>query len=378
MDTKTLEKLQRIYDQADSFGKSLMEKEFPELKESDDERIRKELLQNLKERFGTRGSMGRNLDMPTVIAWFEKKGEQKPVSITDEQIEDYWKHYKVNNPHSYDNGDEIQFDHDGFVRFCKQFSKPIDNVEPKFHEGDWVVQGYNILKIKCVSNPLYCFETVSGYVGDMLVSEIDSQYHLWTIRDAKNGDVLACPSGWTCIFKSLYGDTFSSYCFIDKTGWFCEKGSECHTLNKEFTKAYNGEIKPATKEQRNLLFQKMKEAGYEWDAEKKELKKIEQKPTEWSDRDWYYYSKLESFLEVKDHYSPTESSSGYQKDVHETLIWLKSLKERYTWKPSDEQMEALLKLEEMHVLEHEKTQENAHLYMVIKNIREQLQKLRNE
>ena len=58
--------------------------------------------------------------------------------------------------------------------------------------------------------------------------------------------------------------------------------------------------------------------------------------------------------------------------------WLKSLKERYTWKPSDEQIEALLKLEEMHVLEHEKNQENAHLYMVVKSIREQLLKLKGE
>ena len=32
---------------------------------------------------------------------------------------------------------------------------------------------------------------------------------------------------------------------------------------------------PATKEQRDLLFSKMKEAGYEWDSKKKELKKIE-------------------------------------------------------------------------------------------------------
>ena len=31
---------------------------------------------------------------------------------------------------------------------------------------------------------------------------------------------------------------------------------------------------PATKEQRDLLFRKMKEAGYQWDAEKKELRKI--------------------------------------------------------------------------------------------------------
>ena len=34
---------------------------------------------------------------------------------------------------------------------------------------------------------------------------------------------------------------------------------------------------PATKEQRDLLFAKMKEAGYEWNGEKKELRKIEQK-----------------------------------------------------------------------------------------------------
>ena len=40
------------------------------------------------------------------------------------------------------------------------------------------------------------------------------------------------------------------------------------------------DVKPATKEQRDLLFQKMKEAGYEWDADKKELKKIEQKLVE--------------------------------------------------------------------------------------------------
>ena len=33
-------------------------------------------------------------------------------------------------------------------------------------------------------------------------------------------------------------------------------------------------FQPATKEQSDLLFQKMREAGYEWDTEKKELKKI--------------------------------------------------------------------------------------------------------
>ena len=64
--------------------------------------------------------------------------EQKPESITDEWIEDYWRHEKVNNPYSYDKGDEIQFDHQGFVRFCKKYCKnPVewseeDNKKIKF------------------------------------------------------------------------------------------------------------------------------------------------------------------------------------------------------------------------------------------------------
>ena len=103
--------------------------------------------------------------------------------------------------------------------------------------------------------------------------DVDRCTRLWDItKDAKAGDVLVCENGWTCIFKTLVNDeNFSSYCFMDNTKWFCETGSECHTLKEEFVKAYNGKIYPATKEQRDILFQKMKEAGYEWDAEKKEL-----------------------------------------------------------------------------------------------------------
>lgn len=41
-----------------------------------------------------------------------------------------------------------------------------------------------------------------------------------------------------------------------------------------YSKTWTHNLQPATKEQRNLLFQKMKENGCEWDAEKKELKNI--------------------------------------------------------------------------------------------------------
>lgn len=54
---------------------------------------------------------------------FEKKEliqiEQTPTTITDDWVEDYWNHNKVTNPDSYNGGEEIQFDHDGFIRFCQ-------------------------------------------------------------------------------------------------------------------------------------------------------------------------------------------------------------------------------------------------------------------
>lgn len=97
----------------------------------------------------------------------------------------------------------------------------------------------------------------------------------------------------------------------------------------------------------------------------------EQEPA-WSERDENEYNHTLKILKLV---AVEQETNGYNNLIG-SINWLQSLKERYTWKPSDEQMEALLKLEEMHVLEHEKNQENAHLYMVIKSLREQLLKLK--
>lgn len=160
--------------------------------------------------------------------------------------------------------------------------KPADKVEPKFHEGDWAV---------CEAAPKFtAFKTgdvvqISNKETLKLFLMFEDCFRLWDItKDAKGGDVLACESGWTCIFKELnhnsFGEIlFDSYCFIDRTGWFCD-GAKGHTLNERI----NGKIYPATKEQRDTLMKAMADAGYTFDFEKKELKKIEQKP-EWSEED---------------------------------------------------------------------------------------------
>ncbi len=93
--------------------------------------------------------------------------------------------------------------------------------------------------------------------------------HFWTIQDAKDGDVIFYDNGWTCIFKHIHGIWYSSYCFITNDGEF-HTGYERHAVDAKI----NGNAHPATKEQRDVLIQAMADAGYIFDFEKKELKKI--------------------------------------------------------------------------------------------------------
>ena len=55
------------------------------------------------------------------MAYNNKDKYEDALEKAEEWIEDYWKHEKVNNPDSYNKGDEIQFDHQGFVNFCKKY-----------------------------------------------------------------------------------------------------------------------------------------------------------------------------------------------------------------------------------------------------------------
>ena len=148
--------------------------------------------------------------------------------------------------------------------------QPTDKIEPKFKVGDWVLNNVCFpMQIVSIKDGMYIFTE-----GDAIsVSFVDENYHLWTIQDAEDGDVLA-NDHHILILKELDYDWYSNgvpysvhaYCGIKPNGNF-ELGKEnwcfCGTLH----------MRPATSEQRDLLFEKMKEAGYEWDAERKELKK---------------------------------------------------------------------------------------------------------
>ena len=152
--------------------------------------------------------------------------------------------------------------------------KPADNVEPKFHEGDWAVSNLDG-KARQISE-VHFDEYNSYYVVEgksVNLEEYDRLHHLWSIADAQDGDVLS--DGTTIfIFKNLLSDgSVMSYCDYDTDS------NESDAFCPLSVNLICSKITPATKEQRDTLFAKMKETDYEFNIEKKELEKIEFKQT---------------------------------------------------------------------------------------------------
>ena len=151
--------------------------------------------------------------------------------------------------------------------------KPADNVEPKFHKGDWIIhQGTeNIYQVVARIDNQYQLKYGDNYTTQYC-EDIDKCTRLWDItKDAKDGDILVVERDKTpFIFKGF--DKFHpecpiAYCGLDDNGIFIVNSGDGWWTNEK--------VEPATKEQCNFLFQKMKESGYEWDGEKKELKIID-------------------------------------------------------------------------------------------------------
>lgn len=386
---------------ADSFktAKELIGTIFPELRESEDERIRKIILSQIKQwnQEALKENCKIDFEVSTkCIAWLKKQSEQKTTPKfkigdtihkigentvfprTIEKIEDGY--YVCNNSHSFIN---IKFQDDyelveknpdwrekyiadvfekvGLARIAREMrndnltnalqdamielskqgeQKNADEVKPKFkiEKGKWYI---------CIKDLLDNYANKAFQEGDIYLStqngnlipsnsnvpyEIacpDTYFRDWTIQDSKDGDVLVDkideePNDFIYIFKECDQNLgFWSHCYLDT---YINKFHEGEHHNN-----YNVGV-PATKEQRDLLFSKMKEAGYEWDAGKKELKKIEQEP---------YPETLEKAIELY-YYSYGNEKNGFDnlsleqfKDIIKTFI--EDYGNKSTWSEEDEE-----------------------------------------
>ena len=251
---------------------------FPEIFESEDERIEKEIIAFLKENLETgRAEETWSLSgLKRWIAWLEKLGyrQQGKTALEawrDMRLEVYQQASGNRHEPNYSDDTTKMFSLNDIDEIIEKISeqKSADKIEPKFHEGEWVVNKHGIVHqianvIENVTYHTYGYDIVGGgYFNDSTEG-----VRLWTIKDAKEGDVLTNDKSVFIYAKVLYSKPYA-YCGVDKFGVFKD-----NCLNNNWANSVDN-IHPATKEQRDVLFAKMKEAGYEWDAEKKELKKID-------------------------------------------------------------------------------------------------------
>ncbi len=306
----------------------ILEKLFPELKESEDERIRKEIISFITDR---KNWFPKEETKSSWIAWLEKQANiphftfddilalQCAMKTTEKADDELYEQLKSLH-------DRLR---DVYWLEKQGEQKPADKVEPKFKVGDWCIDNEDdtIFQIVKVLDNTYTYKTNGGEEYSCTHYSLENDTRLWTIQDAKDGDVLVNGSN-IFIFHAIDGTRLIGYCHVntdDSLFYNDLDKNECFCLIDDI-------VTPATKEQRDLLFSKMKEAGYEWDAEKKELKKIEQNPA-WSEEDEKMISLLIKIFEVNhpnEHFkvNPIGTTNMEAKSTKEIVDWLKSLKDR--------------------------------------------------
>ena len=230
---------------------------FPELAESnsEDERIRKSLIRNYTNQHSSNFPTADGFTREQILAWLEKQGKSA-LEVIHEQ--------KPNN-------------------------------KPKFNVGDWIVFNGLILLVNEVVQGYYRTISIGG-IRNSYDWDIDNMARLWTLQEAKDGDVLTVKDRPFIYNGEVNPLSVGGYCGIDINNIFKINEERLGYGSQGWT-MFDGDIYPATKEQRELLFQKMKKSGYTFNFEKKELKKIPNAlEIEHVEHGKYYYC-------IKDYYS---------------------------------------------------------------------------
>lgn len=249
---KALERARKLHSEPTGGTERIVcEQIFPELVESTDERIKREIIEHLRQDIELEQILSKERGSDW-IAWLEKQ---------DKKTNPYSGMSFEYNGHTWgmcarDNGIDILLDKQLFTHLEKLSEQNLtDKVESKFKVGDW-------LQYRSAEPFLVEEITEQGYINgnSCLPFEWENEIHLWTIEDAKDGDVLVDVYGNIGIFEKRYGVNWHTYCYLGFEGCFISRsgshGSICY---------------PATKKEKDYLFQKMGESGYIWDDHAKML-----------------------------------------------------------------------------------------------------------
>ena len=241
-----------------------------------------------------------SMKVKDIIAWLEKQGNDPKASYTT-----------------------IVETGDGGINALVTNELLTDMDEPKFHEGDWIISKYMHLVMQILNNDNGSYKTVEtdGTERKDSYDFIERNFKLWTIQDANDGDVLDA-NGAPFIYRKHDKDYVYFYCGVNLADEFIEANGIDIWNN-------NNKVYPATKQQQDILFQKMHEFGYAWNVDTKELKKIEQNH-DWSEEDAFRASALTDVV---------KSGGSIRPELRNEFVdWLKSLRpqSKQEWSEDDE------------------------------------------
>lgn len=229
---EALDILRGLHDKAIFSERTALEALVPELRESEDERMKRTLIGHL-----TRLSHGETTLMTKAtyeqwIAWLER------LDIRETPREE-------------------------------------PEPEPHFDVDDWVIYNGYAYRIINLDDHEYTLQAnTDGILQQAVVLFTEeAKIRLWNINDAKPGDVLISGAGHPFIYNghfNPYTREVGALCGIDTSLHFtiaCTPSSWTSVIG----------IQPAPKYDRNILFNAMAKAGYKWDTDKLELRTTDEK-----------------------------------------------------------------------------------------------------
>lgn len=156
------------------------------------------------------------------------------------------------------------------------------------------------------------------------------------ILSAKKGDILS--NGTIVLIVDSIEEfegkpIINSWYFTDSEKFYGKGTSKCDRWEVDG-------FRTATKAECNYLLKMMSDAGYVWDINKLELMEIEQTPA-WNEEDENHIIGIMQVIDGAIKYNVVSHKTGDMQ-----INWLKSLKDRFTWKPSEDQMNILFKYAE--------------------------------
>ena len=186
----------------------------------------------------------------------------------------------------FDKSEHLDFLDVSIVEFLAKNGLEFNNNEliplsykPKYKKGDWIIslENTNLSQIIDIKNSYYCVYPYSDKLNFILknneleyfkvtIKETDLSSKLWTLADAKDGDILIYNDS-IFIFNEIYENHLIYYGIYEHNKFHNDKYYSCLDLD---TIDINN-IHPATEEQKNTLFETMFNENYKWDKDKKEL-----------------------------------------------------------------------------------------------------------